>query len=211
MKDVPEPTIKRLVQYYRYLEELLKRSEDGEKVISSVMLGEGVGVPATQVRKDLSYFGQLGCKGVGYEIASLKRKLEKIIGFNERWPVVLVGAGNLGRALVYYDRFKELGLNIVEVFDCDLNKIGNMVNGIKVKSTKEMKKIIKERDIKIAVITVPAEEAVIVAKNLIEAGIKAIWNFAPIPLNFEEIIIISEDLSSGIGSVFYKLKQKQIN
>lgn len=209
MKDVPGPTIRRLILYYRYLEELAKK--DPDRKISSVALGKGVGVTATQVRKDLSYFGPLGLKGVGYEVGSLKNRLEKIIGFNRNWEVVLVGAGNLGRALVYYQKFKDLGLNIVEVFDCDLNKIGNMINGITVKSTKEMQRIIFKRGIKIAVIAVPAEEAQQVAEELVKAGVRAIWNFAPVPLDLDrEIIVISEDLSSGIGSLIYRLK-KQVN
>lgn len=206
MKDVPGPTIRRLILYYRYLEELAKK--DPDRKISSVALAKGVGVTATQVRKDLSYFGPLGLKGVGYEVGSLKNRLEKIIGFNRNWEVALVGAGNLGRALVYYQKFKDLGLNIVEVFDCDLNKIGNMINGITVKSTKEMQRIIFERGIKIAVIAVPAEEAQQVAEELVKAGVRAIWNFAPVPLDLDsEIIVISEDLSSGIGSLIYRLKQ----
>lgn len=206
MKDVPGPTIRRLILYYRYLEELAKK--DPDRKISSVALGKGVGVTATQVRKDLSYFGPLGLKGVGYEVGSLKNRLEKIIGFNRNWEVALVGAGNLGRALVYYQKFKDLGLNIVEVFDCDLNKIGNMINGITVKSTKEMQRIIFERGIKIAVIAVPAGEAQQVAEELVKAGVRAIWNFAPVPLDLDsEIIVISEDLSSGIGSLIYRLKQ----
>lgn len=206
MKDVPGPTIRRLILYYRYLEELAKK--DPDRKISSVALAKGVGVTATQVRKDLSYFGPLGLKGVGYEVGSLKNRLEKIIGFNRNWEVALVGAGNLGRALVYYQKFKDLGLHIVEVFDCDLNKIGNMINGITVKSTKEMQRIIFERGIKIAVIAVPAGEAQQVAEELVKAGVRAIWNFAPVPLDLDsEIIVISEDLSSGIGSLIYRLKQ----
>jgi len=174
-----------------------------------VELGRGVGVTATQVRKDFSYLGQLGCKGIGYEIEALKKNLEEIIGFNRSWPAVLIGAGNLGRALVYYDKFRELGLKITEIFDCDLNKIGNTVNGIKVRSCKEMEEVILEKGIQIGVIAVPASEARGVANRMVKAGIKAIWNFAPVPLNpGKEIVVISEDLSSGIGSLFFRLKNQ---
>ncbi len=206
MNEVPGPTVKRLVLYYNYLEALIEMGE--KKIISSGQLGRAVGVQATQIRKDLSYFGALGCKGIGYEVESLKRSLEKIIGFNESRPVALIGAGNLGQALVYYDKFRELGLDIIEIFDCDLSKIGNLVRGIKVKSTKEMVEVIRNRGIRIAVISVPAEDAQTVSEELVEAGIKAIWNFAPIPLKLDnDIIVISEDLSTGIGSLFFKLKQ----
>lgn len=207
MKEVPGPTIKRLVQYYRYLDELERK--DGEQVISSVMLGKGVGVSATQIRKDLSYLGHLGCKGIGYDVMTLKCKLKEKIGFNRNWPTVLIGAGNLGRALVHYDKFKKLGLNIIEIFDCDLSKIGNMVNGLCVRSSKELVGVITENEIKIAVIAVPAAEAPLVANTLIKAGIKAIWNFAPVPLKLsEDIIVMSEDLSSGIGSLFFRLNNE---
>lgn len=206
MNNIPCPTVKRLVLYYHYLETLFDNTED--KVISSGKLGKGVGVTSAQVRKDLSYFGQLGHKGVGYEINSLKKRLKKIIGFDQKWPVVLIGAGNLGRALVYYKKFQELGLDIVDIFDCDLNKIGNMVNGIKVKSTKEMTEVIRKREIKIAVLAVPGKEARAVAWKLVDAGITAIWNFAPVPLQFgDEIVVVSEDLSSGIGILFFNLKK----
>lgn len=179
-------------------------------MISSVELGKGVGVTATQVRKDFSYLGQLGSKGIGYEIEALKKNLEEIIGFNRVWPAVLVGAGNLGRALVYYDKFRSLGLKITEIFDCDLNKIGNTVNGIKVLSCKEMEQVINDKDIEIGVIAVPVVEAQDIAVKMVTAGVKAIWNFAPVPLNLDkDVVVISEDLSSGIGSLFFRLNNQK--
>lgn len=205
MKGVPAPTVKRLVLYYHYLEELIRNER--EQIISSVEMGKGVGVSGAQVRKDLSYFGSLGCKGVGYQVSTLRKQLSKIIGFNQRWPVVLIGAGNLGRALVYYDKFRELGLEIVEIFDCDLNKIGNRVANIPVKSNKEMDELIRRKGIKISVIAVPAEEAQQVAESLVRAGIQAIWNFAPVYLKLsKDVVVIAEDLSSGIGCLIYNLK-----
>lgn len=205
MREIPGPTIKRLILYYRFLEQL---AEEEDRIFSSVTLGKAVGVSATQVRKDLSYFGSLGHKGLGYKADDLRKSLEKIIGFNKTWEVALVGAGNLGRALVYYQKFRDLGLKITEIFDCDLAKIGNMVNGIVVKSTKEMTTVIAEKGIRIAIIAVPESEAQLLAEKLVGAGVKAIWNFAPVPLAFEEeIIVIYEDLSTGIGSLVYRLKE----
>lgn len=207
MNGIPGPTINRLILYHNYLDKLLRKNDDNE-TISSVQLGRAVGVSATQVRKDLSYCGPLGCRGIGYEIGSLKNNLGKIIGFDKKWPAALIGAGNLGRALVYYEKFKELGLNIVEIFDYDLNKIGNMVNGVKVSSTKNMVKIIRDEEIRIAILTVPADSAQEVAEKIINAGIKAIWNFAPVPLDLDdEVIVFSEDLSAGIGNIFFQLKK----
>lgn len=202
---VPGPTIRRLVLYYRFLEEMIKRKE--KEVISSALLGDGVGVTAAQVRKDLSYFGQLGCKGVGYNIRGLKRFLEKIIGFDRCWPVVLIGAGNLGQALVSYKKFCQLGFNIVEVFDNDLNKIGNRVGRLEVKNIKDLNEVVSKKSIKIAILTVPVSVAQETAQLLIKAGIKAIWNFSPLPIKVsEDVFVIKEDLSSGIGSLIYNLK-----
>ena len=134
MKGVPQPTLQRLVVYYRYLKKLAEMDE--EKVVCSKKMGEDVGTSSAQVRKDLSYFGEFGCKGVGYEISTLMRCLERILGVNKRWKVVLVGAGNLGRALVNYQGFNRLGIEIVEAFDNDLDKIGNRVGALAVKNDK---------------------------------------------------------------------------
>ncbi|MTI59721.1 MAG: redox-sensing transcriptional repressor Rex [Firmicutes bacterium] len=202
---VPGPTIRRLVLYYRFLEEMTKRKE--EEVISSALLGDGVGVTAAQVRKDLSYFGKLGCKGVGYDIRGLKKFLEKIIGFDRYWSVALIGAGNLGQALISYKKFCQLGFNIVEVFDNDLSKIGNRVGKLEVKNIKDLSKVISKKGIKIAILTIPVSAAQETAQLLIEVGIKAIWNFAPLPLKVsDDVLVIMEDLSSGIGSLIYNLK-----
>ncbi len=201
---IPEPTIKRLLVYYRFLENQIGVNE--QKVLSSRELGEGVGVTSNLVRRDLSFFGEFGCQGVGYDVEILKDNLKKIIGISQQRQVILVGAGNLGRALLNYNKF--VGIEIVEVFDCDLNKIGNTVNKLEVKNVKLMEEIIKERDIKLAIIAVPADYAQNVALQITGAGIKAIWNFAPVPLKMnEDVVIINEDLACGLGCLVYKLNQ----
>lgn len=202
MKGVPQPTIHRLVAYYRHLKRLVGKDE--KTVICSKKLGHDVGTSSAQVRKDLSYFGEFGCKGVGYDIQGLKKSLEVILGLNRSWPVVLIGAGNLGRALINYQGFKKMGLEIVEVFDYDLDKIGNNVGNLVVKNVKNLDSIIS-LGIQIAILAVPVEEAQGVAERLVKVGIKAIWNFAPTPLNLPpDVIIYHEDLSSSlVGLVFY--------
>ena len=208
MKGVPRATIKRLVIYYRCLSKMAK--QDNHEVISSLNLGKKVGISAAKVRKDLSYFGDFGCKGVGYNVDELKRSLAKILGFNEACSMVLVGAGNLGRALVNFQEFKKMGLNIVEIFDNDLNKIGNKVGKFVVKSSKKLKKVVTEKDIEIGIIAVTPDEAQPVADKLVEAGIAAIWNFAPVSLKIpEDVIVYYEDLSSSIVTLNYRLHHKK--
>jgi len=207
MKDhnsIPKATVERLPLYYRCLDKLLT-FEDIE-VVSSKELGGRLGIPSTQVRKDLSYYGEFGRRGVGYDVEELKRSVGKILGVNKKWPAVMIGAGNLGRALVNYEGFGKMGLYIAEVLDADLSKIGNRVGSITVKSMKSLKKVVEEDDIRIGIITVPAKSAQEVANKLVEAGIKAIWNFAPTRLYVpEDIVIRNEDLAVGIVSLIYYL------
>jgi redox-sensing transcriptional repressor len=176
------------------------------EVVSSKELGGKLGIPSTQVRKDLSYYGEFGRRGVGYDVSGLKKSIGKILGVNRIWPAVLVGAGNLGRALVNYEGFVKMGLKITSVLDADLVKIGNKIGEITVESMKELDTIIKEGNIEIGIIAVPASAAQEVANQLVEAGIKSIWNFAPTRLLVpDEVIVRNEDLAVGIVSLIYHL------
>lgn len=201
---IPKATIERLPLYYRCLEKLSAYEQD--EVVSSRELGERLGIPPTQVRKDLSYYGEFGRRGVGYHVENLKKSLAKILGINKTWPAVLVGAGNLGRALVNYEGFQKMGLQITDVIDSDLDKIGNMVGDITVRSTKDLEDIVKTKQVKIGIIAVPVNAAQDVTDLLIAAGIKSIWNFAPTRLVVPEgIMVRNEDLSVGIVSLIYHL------
>ncbi|MGB4492455.1 MAG: redox-sensing transcriptional repressor Rex [Halanaerobiales bacterium] len=201
---IPKATIERLPLYYRCLEKLSAYEQD--EVVSSRELGERLGIPPTQVRKDLSYYGEFGRRGVGYDIEDLKKSLAKILGINKTWPAVLVGAGNLGRALVNYEGFQKMGLQITDVIDADLDKIGNNVGEITVRSTKDLAEIVKNKQVKIGIIAVPVNAAQEVTDLLIAAGIKSIWNFAPTRLVVPEgILVRNEDLSVGIVSLIYHL------
>lgn len=206
MKKIPQASIQRLVAYYRYLTIIARRDE--EEVICSKKLGHDVGVSSAQVRKDLSYFGEFGCKGVGYNIMDLKKCLGKILCLNQKWEVVLIGAGNLSRALVNFPGFKQMGIDIVEVFDNDLDNIGNKISNLVVNNVKDMERIIVNRGIKIAIMALPVEEAQFTAERLVNIGIKAIWNFAPVPLNVPgNVIVYYEDLSSSIVTLVYLLNE----
>lgn len=213
MKDrnyIPKATIERLPLYYRCLDRL--ETFDEEEVISSKGLGGKLGIPSTQVRKDLSYYGEFGRRGVGYDISSLKRSLGKILGVDRLWPAILIGAGNLGRALVNYEGFNKMGMEIKAVLDADLVKIGNKIGDITVKSMKELEDIVEDSDIEIGIIAVPASAAQGVAENLIKYGIKSIWNFAPTRLLVPEgVLVRNEDLAIGITSLIYHLSWQKEN
>jgi len=206
--NIPKATIERLPLYYRCLDKLATFEE--VEVVSSKDLGGRLGIPSTQVRKDLSYYGEFGRRGVGYNVQELKRSVGRILGVDKIWPAVIVGAGNLGRALVNYGSFEIMGLEIVEVFDNDLSKIGNLINGIEVKSIQSIKENLEGKNIKLGVISVPADAAQEVADEMVEAGIKAIWNFAPTRLYVpENIVVRNEDLAVGIVSLIYHLSWQE--
>ncbi|ACL70774.1 redox-sensing transcriptional repressor Rex [Halothermothrix orenii] len=202
--SIPKATIERLPLYYRCLDKLL--TFENIEVISSKELGGRLGIPSTQVRKDLSYYGEFGRRGVGYDVHDLKKSIGKILGVNKTWPAVLIGAGNLGRALVNYEGFEKMGLKITNVLDVDLDKIGNRIGPITVESMKDLDKVVEEGNINLGIITVPASAAQEVADKLVRAGIKAIWNFAPTRIVVpDEIVVRNEDLAVGIVSLIYHL------
>ncbi len=213
MKDrdsIPAATIERLPLYYRCLDKLSTFEET--EVVSSKDLGGRLGIPSTQVRKDLSYYGEFGRRGVGYNVKDLKKSIGKILGVDKKWPAVLVGAGNLGRALINYAGFGKMGLEITDIFDNDLNKIGNRVGTIKVKSANKLEETIKEKNINLAIVTVPADPAQEVVDDLIDYGIKAIWNFSPTRLYVpDDVFVRNEDLAVGIVSLIYHLSWQKEN
>ncbi len=206
--SIPKATIERLPLYYRCLDKLDTFEE--VDVVSSKELGGRLGIPPTQVRKDLSYYGEFGRRGVGYNVHDLKKSVGEILGVDQKWSTVLVGAGNLGRALVNYDGFAKMGLEVVGVFDNDLNKIDNRIGDLTVKSTQEMKEVIEEKDAKVGIIAVPEDVAQNVADSLVRAGIKALWNFAPTRLYVpEDVTVRNEDLAVGIVSLIYHLSWQE--
>lgn len=200
---IPEATIIRLSVYSRYLAQCDRR---GIVTISSNEIAEGVGVSSAQVRKDLAYFGEFGTRGVGYNVKDLHRYIMKILGLNQKWPLVIVGAGNLGTALSMYGGFRERGFHVVGIFDDDPNKIGYKLNGVEVYPVSKLKEVVAEGNAKIGVITVPALAAQEVANQLIEAGVKALLNFAPIVLNVPpEIELRNVDLSVNLEILTFNL------
>ncbi len=173
---IPRRTIQRLSRYLRELERLLR---DGVETVSSAELGELVGAGDAQVRRDLTFFGQLGQRGVGYNVKTLVDALRATLSLNREWRVALVGAGNVGRALCTYKVFRERGFRIVALFDNDPRKEGLTWARLKVQPMRELRRTVRELGIELGVIAVPAEAAQEVADQLVAAGVRGILNFAP--------------------------------
>lgn len=173
---VPLPTLERLATYLRYLNEL---ASTGVETISSANLEHATGIHAAQFRKDLSYFGEFGRPGIGYNVRELEKRLAKILKVENEQPVLLVGAGNLGSALLGYSGLPRHNFNIVGVFDNNPNKIGYKLWGHEIMSIDQMKEVNASIEAKIGVICVPAAAAQSVVDRMVDAGIKVILNFAP--------------------------------
>lgn len=200
---ISKATIDRLPLYFRTLK---VTQLEGIEIISSEELGKRIGVTPEQIRKDLASFGQFGKKGVGYYVRELIRNIGEILGLHRNWNMAIVGLGHLGWALANYPNFSSLGFNIKAIFDVDLSKIGLNIKGIEVSHIGQMKEIIAERNIHIAILTVPAEQAQLMTDKLVAANIKGIWNFAPVQIKIpNDIVFVSEDLSVGLSSLSYHL------
>jgi redox-sensing transcriptional repressor len=178
MKKVSDSTVGRLSLYLRLLEEL---EEQGVTTLSSEALAARVGTSAAQVRKDLSFFGTFGKRGLGYAVNELILTVRSILGLERHWRVALIGAGKIGAALLGYNDFRRQGFYIESVFDTDAAKIGQRWNGLVVRPDSEMEAVLRE-SVDIAIIAVPAEAAQLVVDRVVKAGVKGILNFAPVKL-----------------------------
>jgi len=193
---IPEATIIRLSVYSRHLTEVDRK---GIITISSGDIAEGVGVSPAQVRKDLAYFGEFGTRGVGYNVKDLHRHILKILGLSQDWSVTLIGIGNLGLALSTYKGFRERGFIITSIFDNDPKKIGTTINGVEVMSTDRLVEIVAANKTQIGIIAAPSAVAQEVADQLVESGVKAILNFAPVVLNISpEVELRNVDLAVNL-------------
>mgnify|MGYP000117907589 CR=1 FL=1 len=197
----PKTTIERLSYYFRALEDLTKRGID---TVSSEALGGKLNIKSSQIRKDLSYFGDFGKRGMGYDVKYLLKELRYILGLDREWKVVIVGAGHLGLAISQYPGFQKRGFIIQAIFDSDPQKVGADYNGIPILNSETLTDYIKENEIEIGVVTVPAAAAQEVADILCAAGVQAILNFAPVSLIVdEEIKVLSVDLTTKLEALAY--------
>jgi len=194
-KQISIPTLRRLPNYY-YI--LCHAKVSGKKYISSAAIAKLLDINDTQVRKDIAATGYVGKPKVGFNIKEFIIHLENFLGLNDAKEAFLIGAGNLGSAFARYEGFKKFGLNITALFDEDINKIGTKVGTKKILDISELPDLAKKRNVQIAILAVPASKAQNVTDFLIEAGIKAIWNFAPTNLVVPDGILISnQDLASS--------------
>jgi redox-sensing transcriptional repressor len=184
---VPRPAARRLSLYLR---ELKLRARDGSATISSRQLGEALGLTDAQVRKDLAHFGHFGQPGVGYRCVDLLERLRMIMGIDRAWPCVLVGAGNIGRALLSYRRFEEDGFEIKAVFDRSREIVGTSIAGHKVRPIDDLVRGVGALKADIGIVAVPADAAPAVAAMLIEARIRGILNFTPCRLDVPASICV---------------------
>lgn len=203
---IPKPTIKRLAVYYRCLDNMLN---EGKTYVSSKELAERLKIKSSQVRKDLSYFGEFGKRGVGYNVKNLTVELKKIIGIDRRWRVVVVGAGNIGRAITNYPGLYKNRFDVIAVFDSDPAKIGFSA-GVAgpVKPMSDLKEVVSSKKVEIGVIAVPAEAAQDVAEQLVDAGVKGIVNFAPVTIDVPpEIAVEDVDITVSFKTLAYHLRK----
>jgi redox-sensing transcriptional repressor len=187
MRKIADSTVRRLSLYLRYLEEF---ETEGQATVSSEALATRGGTTSAQVRKDLSFFGSFGKRGLGYPVAELSERLRRILGLDRRYRVVVVGAGKIGSALVQYRGFRQRGFDIVALFDSDPSKIGRAYDGLVVRDVAELEQALRSESPDIGIIVVPGDQAQAVSERLVQGGVKAVLNFAPAPLHVPESVAL---------------------
>ena len=208
-RRLPDATVSRLPVY---LQVLVEAAEGGRETLSSDELATAAGLTSAKVRKDLSLLGSYGTRGVGYDIAELTDEISAVLGLDVDRPVVIVGVGNLGSALANYDGFTRRGFTVAALLDADPAKAGMLVGGHRVQPADAMRRIVTENDVTIAVLATPARYAQHVAEELVEAGVTAILNFAPVHLELpDHVSVRTVDLSTELQILsFYEQLSSQL-
>lgn len=205
MSEISESTVRRLSHYYRVLEEV---QAEGKRLISSHRLAEREGITSAQVRKDLSCFGSFGRRGLGYPVDRLREEIRAILGLDRRWRVVLIGAGNIGAALLAYRGFAQHGFDLAAVFDRAGTAVGRKIGGLTVRDIRELPDVAKAEPFDIGVIAAPMDAAQSVADALVAAGVRGILNFAPRKLFVpEDVALRTVDMTMEFESLSYALHQ----
>jgi redox-sensing transcriptional repressor len=193
------------MRYYRFLTELTANKP--VPTVTSAQIAAVLDVDPTQVRKDFAAVGLQGMGRVGFEVCEVCRAIRVVLGFDQQYEAVLVGAGHLGGVLLAYRGFARYGLRIVAAFDNDRYKIGSKIAGLTVRPTSGLKQFIQRRQIRLAILTTPEEVAHKLADRLIAAGVKAIWNFTPVRLTAPPgVLVRNEHISMGLSQIAYHLK-----
>ncbi len=210
IKEIPAPAVRRLSLYLRHVELLSGR---GERTVSSRQLGEALGLTGAQVRKDLSHLGSLGHPGIGYRVDELIVRVRRILGTDTSRNVLLVGAGNLGRALVSHRGFAKKGFHVVAVFDDDERVVGSTLDGaahLVVRPMIELADTVRKKNIRMAILAVPGESAQSVAEQLWEVGVGGILNFAPVTLRHVDCAIAAVDLAVHLEQLSFRLGNSRV-
>lgn len=207
MKRIADSTIRRLSLYLRFLEEFEER---GLATISSEELAARGGTTSAQVRKDLSFFGSFGKRGLGYSVPELSSRLRKILGLEREWRVIIIGAGKIGAALAQYRGFAERGFVITAIYDQDPQKVGRDVDGLTVRTVERVGTDSESTEADIAVIAVPASAAQATADRVVEAGIRAIMSFAPRRLSVpEDVPVKMVNMAMELEGLSFALSNRQ--
>lgn len=206
MKRIADSTVRRLSLYLRFLEEF---EHQGQGTVSSEALATRGGTTSAQVRKDLSFFGSFGKRGLGYPVADLAGKLRGILGLDRRYRLAVVGAGKIGSALVQYRGFRQRGFDIVAIFDNDPAKAGRTFDGMEVRASNELESRLCTDPVDIGVIVVPGDQAQAVADRLVKCGVKAILNFAPAQLSVpDDIALKNVNLALELEALSFALANR---
>ena len=207
LETPPDVVIRRLPLYARSLRYLL---QEGITSVSSQELGDRINVTAAQIRKDLSYFGEFGKQGIGYDVEKLLDQIERILGLNQEWPVALIGIGHLGEAIARYEGFRRQGIRIVALFDSDPAKIGIEVNGLPIMDYAQIPTTLRDQAIRLAILAVPASRAQEVTDMLVAAGVRAILNYAPVIIQVPENVWVRHiDPVATLHSMTYYLAREE--
>lgn len=203
---VPEATVARLPVYLR---SLLEVAAEGIETISSESLAEMAGVNAAKVRKDLSYLGSFGTRGVGYDVQYLLFQMSTELGLNQEWPVLIVGVGHLGHALANYGGFGDRGFPVAALIDADPKRTGERIGDLVIHAMDDLEHVVADQGIAIGVITVPASAAQEVADQLVAAGVRSIVNFAPTTVSVpDDVSVRKVDLAVELQILsFYQQRQ----
>lgn len=205
-KNVSIAVIKRLPRYYRYLSDLLMMDITR---ISSKELSNRMGITASQIRQDLNCFGGFGQQGYGYNVELLYNEIANILGVNNKFQTIIIGAGNMGQALAHYGNFEKRGFKTIGLFDVDPKLIGKKINGLEIMDMANLEEFVKSNRVDIAMLTVPYEHTRETAERVARLGIKGLWNFSPMDLKLPyDIVIENVHLSDSLMVLGYKIKEK---
>lgn len=205
----PKATVARLSLYLRELETLHRA---GQETVSSNQLGRALEITDAQVRKDLAYFGQFGCPGIGYRVGELRDSLKGLLGTNRTWHLAMIGVGNIGRALLGYRGFQERGFTITALFDRDASVVGKSFRGLQVQDMEKFSEIVRVQKIRLAILAVPVLAAQEVADTICAVGIEGILNFAPIQLKVpKDVAVTSVDLGLQLEQLAFSVNKRSTN